>query len=434
MNSINEKRLSNQPFLFMKIFERYLHRNPLSFCPVFSRELSLIVIIPVLDEPELFKTLDSLRACRLTKGNVGVIVVVNHAENCDAEIKRKNEETFKSLRAYISATDTPGLEFYITSAFDLPVSESGVGVVRKMAMDAAAWYFYTENRPNGIIASLDADTLVEANYFEELLRYFDASDAAGVAIHYAHRWEEVDGCLREAIIKYEIYLRYYCRALRYTGHPYAYQCIGSAFACRAADYVAQGGMSKKQAGEDFYFLQKLIATGRFADLTTTTVWPSSRISSRTPFGTGQSVRKIMEDGGNFLTYNPAAFRVLKSFFDGIPLLFRAEDETAGNYMQQQPECLCRFLETTAFPQKIREINDNVASLPVFRKRFYDYFNAFRVLKYLNFVHAGYFEKVPVESAVAGLLEAGGYTCPDTLGEILSFLRLGDKTPGFLLSL
>lgn len=413
----------------MKIFERYLHRNPPFFHPAFSGELSLIVIIPVLDEPELFETLDSLRACRLTKGRAGVIVVVNHAENCGPEIKKRNEATLTALREYVAAIRTPGPEFHIASAFDLPVAESGVGVVRKMAMDAAVGYFYAEKRPDGIIASLDADTLVEANYFEELLRYFGESDAAGAAIHYAHRWEGADPKLQEAIVKYEMYLRYYCRALRYTGHPHAYQCIGSAFACRAADYVAQGGMNKKQAGEDFYFLQKLIATGRFADLTTTTVRPSSRISSRTPFGTGQSVRKIMEDGGIFLTYNPAAFRVLKSFFEDIPLLYRAEEQAVRDYVRKQPECLRRFLESAAFPEKIREINDNVASLPFFRKRFYDYFNAFRVLKYLNFIHAGYFGKLPVETAVAELLEACGRTCPAAPREIISFLRSEDKTAG-----
>lgn len=418
----------------MNVFERYLHRNPLSFYPAFSGGLSLIVIIPVLDEPELFETLDSLRACRLTKGGAGVIAVVNHAENCDAEIKKRNEATLKALREYVSAARTPGPEFCIVPAFDLPVAESGVGVVRKMAMDAAAWYFYTAKRPDGIIASLDADTLVEANYFEELIRYFGTSDAAGVAIHYAHRWDGAERELQEAIVKYELYLRYYCRALRYTGHPHAYQCIGSAFACRASDYAAQGGMNKKQAGEDFYFLQKLIATGRFADLTTTTVLPSSRISSRTPFGTGQSVRKIMEDGGVFLTYHPAAFRVLKPFFEGISSLYRAEEQTVRDYMRKQPECLRRFLESAAFPEKIREVNDNVASLPFFRKRFFDYFNAFRVLKYLNFVHAGYFEKLPVETAAAELLAACGRACPGTPREIVSFLRAEDKTAGFFISL
>lgn len=414
----------------MRVFERYFDRNTLPFDPAFCGNLSLIVILPVLDEPELFKTLDSLCACRLDGREAGVIVIVNHAENCDAEVKRRNEAAYEALIAYKAAVHTPGLEFCVLPAFDLPVSQSGVGVARKMAMDAAAWYFYTKRRPDGIIVSLDADTLVEANYFEELFRCFTAADVAGVAINYAHRWDGVGPELQEAIVKYEMYLRYYCRALRYAGHPHAYQCIGSAFACRAADYVAQGGMSRKQAGEDFYFLQKLIATGRFADLTTTTVYPSARISSRTPFGTGQSVRKIMEDHGTFMTYHPEAFCVLKSFFEGISLLYGADEQTAGDYMRRQPECLHRFLKTADFLQKIREINDNVASLPFFRKRFYDYFNAFRVLKYLNFVHDGYFEKQPVEKAVAALLEKTGQSCPGTLSEILSLLREGDRNGSF----
>lgn len=409
----------------MKAFERYFNRNTLSFYPVFYGNLSLIVILPVLDEPDLFKTLDSLRACRLTGKEVGVIVVVNHAENCEAQVKERNKATFEALLEYKSS-NTPGLEFCVIPAFDLPASESGVGVARKMAMDAAAWYFYTKMRADGIIASLDADTLVEENYFEELFRCFAASDVAGVSVNYAHRWEEAEQGVREAIVKYELYLRYYSRALRYTGHPYAYTCIGSAFACRAADYVAQGGMNKRQAGEDFYFLQKLMSTGRFAELPTTTVLPSARISLRTPFGTGQSVRKIMEEGGIFLTYNPEAFRELRLFFEGLPLLYRADEEAIARYMWQQPEGLCRFLQAASFVQNVLEINGNVASLPLFRKRFYDYFNAFRVLKYLNFVHDGYFEKLPIERAVAVFLEEIGQTCPDTIYGILSLLRMRDK--------
>lgn len=52
-------------------------------------------------------------------------------------------------------------------------------------------------------------------------------------------------------LPYELYLRYYQQALEYCGHPYAYTCIGSAFAVRAADYVLQGGMNKRQAGKIF---------------------------------------------------------------------------------------------------------------------------------------------------------------------------------------
>lgn len=113
------------------------------------------------------------------------------------------------------------------------------------------------------IASLDADTLVAPGYLTGIIRKFRNSRVAGITLAYAHRYEgeECTEILRQAIIRYELYLRYYQQALEYCGHPYAYTCIGSAFAVRAADYVLQGGMNKRQAGEDFYFIQKLISTG-----------------------------------------------------------------------------------------------------------------------------------------------------------------------------
>lgn len=410
----------------MKVFERYFNRNVPSFYPEFSGNLSLIVILPVFDEPELFRTLDSLAACLRTGITVGVILVVNHPDNCEEEIKKRNEATYNKLQEYKLKSDNPGIQFCVARAFDLPASDSGVGVVRKMAMDAAAWYFYQNGRTDGIIASLDADTLVESNYFEELYRCFAQTNVAGVAIYYAHVLEIPDRVLRDAIVKYETYLRYYCRALHFSGHPYAYSCIGSAFACRVLDYVAQGGMNKRQAGEDFYFLQKLIATGRFANLNTTAVYPSARVSSRTPFGTGQSVAKIIADDGIFLTYNWNAFRELKSFFEGIPLLYKEEGAMVYKYMNRQSAALCEFLKNSEFPQKIREINANVASLPLFRKRFFDYFNAFRVLKYLNFVHAGYFERQCIEEAVYALFNEFSQKCPPTLYEVLLILRDWDR--------
>ena len=69
---------------------------------------------------------------------------------------------------------------------------------------------------------------------------FRKHKVAGVSIAYEHRLEG-EKEKREAMVKYELYLRYYQQALKYAGHPYAYTCIGSAFAVRACDYVAQEG-------------------------------------------------------------------------------------------------------------------------------------------------------------------------------------------------
>ena len=389
----------------MKVFDRYFSKNPPVIVPDFPDTLSLIVTVPVYDDPDIFFTIDSLADCSLTSGSVGVIVLVNYAEDCGADVKKRNDALYMKLLEYVSGQPDTGMQFRICRAFDLPAKQSGVGVARKIAMDLSAAFFYRNGRIDAPILSLDADTWVEPNYLEEVVRYFQEKSVAGVSIAYAHRLEEADMTVqaREAIMKYELYLRYYRLALEYTGHPHAYHCIGSAFAVRTLDYVAQGGMNKRQAGEDFYFLQKLIATGRYATLQSTQVYPSPRFSGRTPFGTGQAVRQIVQESGHFRVYHPQAFRDLKCFFQGISTLYKVDEAGVSGYFQQQTKDIRLFLSQMNGIAVLAEINANCASVEQFMKRFFDNFNAFRVLKYLNFVHESCYSKIDILSAANKLL-------------------------------
>lgn len=392
----------------MKIFERYFSKNPVSSLPDFPETVSLVIIIPIFDDPDIFRTIDSLAACVLPPGGVGVLMVVNHAENCASEVKIRNIRLFSEIQEYTTRFTDTEIYFRTVGAFDLPCKQSGVGCARKLAMDRAARYFYQKRKGEGIIASLDADTCVEKNYLTELQHYFAAKDVAGVSVDYEHSWETAGNPKEiEAICKYELYLRYYRKCLEYVGHPYAFSCLGSAFAVNVRDYVALGGMNKRQAGEDFYFIQKLISTGRFAHLSTTKVYPSARISERTPFGTGQAVKQILLGKGCWKTYHFGAFRLLKPFFDSLEELYGAENPKIESFIHRQPEGLRDFLSDHDMSAVIREVNDNCASLYQFRKRFFDYFNAFRVLKYLNYVHPAYFVKQDIEEAACCLLKEIG---------------------------
>lgn len=406
----------------MDVFGRYFSRNVVVSLPDFPAGISLIAIIPVFNDDDIFKTLDSLSSCRRRNVRVGVVIVVNHGENCPENIKEHNRCLFRKICDYTRELAAPDLFFHLIEAFDLPAKQAGVGYARKIAMDCAALYFQEQGCPDGVIASLDADTLLQKNYFEELIWTFENTFLAGVSIAYEHPLDVADPGVREAIIKYELYLRYYCLALRYAGHPYAFQCIGSAFAVRAIDYVAQGGMNKRQAGEDFYFLQKLISTGRFADLTATKVYPSARLSERTPFGTGQAVKQIIADRGEYQTYHLEAFRALKSFFCGLDVLYEADEGRIRQYVEKQAVPLRCFLDTMDFIGMVSEINANVASAGLFRKRFFDSFNAFRVLKYLNYVHPYHYPKMDILAAAVSLLVDCKQYVPGSAEEALSLLR------------
>lgn len=413
----------------MKVFDRYFSKNSEVLLTDFPERVDLIVILPVFDDPDVFRTLDSLNDCRKLQVPVGVIVAVNYAENCSLQVKVRNQQLAQALQEYVSERPHPGIHYHIIRAFDLPARSAGVGLARKIAMDAAAFWFYRNAKPDGIIASLDADTLVGEDYFPLLREAFTGNTRAGVALDFRHVWEKVCPPTQiSAICKYELYLRYYRMCLAFIGHPYAFTCLGSAFAVRARDYVAEGGMNKRQAGEDFYFIQKLIATGRFARLKTVCVYPSARLSVRTPFGTGQAVKQILKESGEYVTYCFEAFRILKFFFAESEKWFRLSRQELNDLIALQPVELREFLKETDFQEMLQEVNANSASFQQFRKRFFDNFNAFRVLKCLNYMHTHFFTRQPVENEARKLAGALGWRTDHLkdVRELLEFFREKDR--------
>lgn len=71
---------------------------------------------------------------------------------------------------------------------------------------------------------------------------------------------------------------------------------------------------------------------------------------------------------------------------------------------------------------IAEANANCASCQQFIKRFFDHFNAFRVLKYLNYIHENQYSKMDVADESYQLFQVMGYPWADNLMENLEFLR------------
>jgi hypothetical protein len=73
-------------------------------------------------------------------------------------------------------------------------------------------------------------------------------------------------------------------------------------------------MNRRQAAEDFYFLQQLAKTSGIASLSGTVVRPSARPSVRVPFGTGRAVQLQVDEQLTPFRFCPAeAFSVLKQW-------------------------------------------------------------------------------------------------------------------------
>ena len=415
--------------MILKIINKYLTNHVPDFNSFQkpSENTEIIVVIPVYREKEhIFKTLSSLSECENPGIDVEVILLFNASENASNEVLEEQKNVAEIVRKNYQNHDS-WLTFIVEERYNMPKKHFGAGMARKTGMDIALSRFFSIDKSEGVIVSLDADSLVEPNYFKAIYDWFKTPEKNGASIYFEHPLEgnEFPPEVYEGIIKYELHLRYYMQAWRETGFPYAFHTIGSAMAMRASAYARIGGMPKKQAGEDFYFLQKLIPLGHFGEINNTKVFPSPRPSDRVIFGTGAAITNHLSGIGNInLTYNYQAFIDLKHFFSIRSQLFEIKNSEFEKWILQLTNPIKDFLTETHFLTDLELLKSNCGSCEVFKKRFFEIFNAFKVVKYLNFAHNGYFEKISVMDAGLAFLKNNNFSITglSTEKKLLEFYR------------
>lgn len=389
--------------------DEYLNRS--KFQPAInqdpSSETGMIVVIPCYLEPDILKTLESLAQCKPIQSGIEVIIVINHPENSSEKDKNFNYNTLGIINDWISGYSPKILSIIPIGPFDLPKKWAGAGLARKRGMDEAVNRFNKLKNPEGIIVSLDADTLVENNYLTEIERHYsDHPDNVGATIAFRHQVEGLKGRHLEGIQLYEKYLEYYKNAVAYTGYPWSMITIGSAFTVTAEAYVKRGGMNRRKAGEDFYFLQNLAHQGIIGEIRTTCVHPSARLSDRIPFGTGPILRKWMDGETDLsLTFNFQAFIDLKNLFDQRHRLYRINENGYLDFLKKLPLAVSEFLRYDWYWFEIEDLIKNCSKPEVFDVRFFHKFNAFRILKFLNFSHEKYYSRVDLNQQAELLKKA-----------------------------
>jgi len=363
----------------------------------------LIVVIPCYNEPDIIKTLNSLENCEGTKKKIEVIIVINSSEITNNEVIDQNKKTKNEIKEWVCEVSTNHHTYHTILIENTPKKIAGAGYARKVGMDEAVRRFLLAEVENGIICSLDADSLVSPNYFIEIEKLFNENESCnGCSIYFEHatKGNEFTEEVYRRITEYELHIRYYKLALKHIGFPYYHYTVGSSFAVSANAYCKQGGMNKKQAGEDFYFLQKIMPIGNYYELNTTTVYPSSRPSDRVPFGTGPIINQYLEKPKKeFLTYNFEAFDPLKQLFADKNLFFKANSNKLENILSNHHPSMKAFLKKNHYKSAIETINKNTVQLKNFEKRFFNWFDGFKVIKYLNFAHENYYHKQPINKAV-----------------------------------
>ncbi len=379
-------------------FERYAYQEAVFRDVAIPEDTRLIVTIPSYNEPAVELAVASLFNCRLPPCSVLILVLINEPEEASASVSNSNQ---KSLDALSSLEVPAGFQLtFQRHAFT--AKKAGVGLARKVLMDEAARLF-ARIEANGVIVCFDADCTCSDNFLTEVHAAFEDTGTKAAITFFEHPLDNPE------IIQYELFLRYYISGLRYAGFPYAHQTLGSCMAVRSDIYKRQGGMNTRKAGEDFYFLHKVIALGDFREINSATVFPSSRVSNRVPFGTGHAIEKI-KALEVYTVYDPRGFEDLKAVFSQVRKYYVGEEFTV-------PRSVDAFYRHSDFSEDLVRIRTSSNSFSTFQQHFFGWWDGFKVLKYIHFARDNYYPNVALELALEAL---------DSKYWQLSFERANDR--------
>ena len=351
-----------------------------------------------------------------------ILIVVNQRADASVPETADNLATVRTLPFWKQQYNVNNL-FWIDAAspgMELPPKQ-GVGLARKIGLDLALPLLDYE-AADPLLICLDADTLVQPDYLSAITRHFSTSTAGGTSIPYRHLPADTDAG-RNAIERYELFLRIYVLGLKSAASPYAFHTVGSAMACRASSYVDSGGMNRRQAGEDFYFLQQLHKTAGVDALTGTVVHPSPRTSQRVPFGTGRAVGDMLKDGEERLMfYHPDVFRITGEWLECVKRCSSLDGTALIERAGLIAPALRSYLEQAGFVEAWDSLRYQKPPGERLMAAFHEWFDAFRTMKLIHFLSDHTYLRVPPESGVPPLLERAGFSSPPDLRGQLELLR------------
>lgn len=386
-----------------------------------SPELGISICIPCYNETEIVDAVHGIYQCTVGYCHCEIIVLINESDIESSEIQAVNHQAYNDLLAYKSKNHRKDVSLHPIYVRNIPAKRAGVGLARKLAMDEAAYRLLSVRGSQKIISCYDADSRCDPNYLCELFSFFSSSPQFdAVSIDYAHPLDQDN---REQIINYELHLRYFIEMQRLLHLPFAFHTVGSSMAVRARAYKSEGRMNTKKAGEDFYFLQKFISKKKCGELHSTTIYPSSRVSDRVPFGTGRAISGMLESDDTYTTYNHRSFKVLRSLLDKQKELWKIDKSKVVSVIETiDNQVFVDYLMQIGAVAKIQEIKINTKSYPSFAKRFYQWFDAFQLMKYLHHMRDNGYSQIPIGEASRWLIGHLGQQVENDLVDRLKILR------------
>ncbi|MAV58751.1 MAG: hypothetical protein CMG07_02245 [Candidatus Marinimicrobia bacterium] len=369
----------NQPIKKYLLKKSLHHKWSLNSKPN-QKTYSFIISIPSYAEHNYIrKTLNSIsNQNNLLLKKTLIIIVINNKINDENKILNSNLKTIELIKLF------KNLNIHYVDAFSynnaLPTKQAGVGLARKIGFDIGLKF----SNENTIFCSLDADTIISEKYLLEIKKFYNNKNTTSAVINFKHI-RSSSSILNKSIKLYEEFIKTTSLHLKKANSPYYYHSIGSTITCTAHAYASVGGMSKRKATEDFYFLESLAKYKKVKTINEILVYPSSRISNRVYLGTGFRMEQSSKGYDlKELFFKKQSFLILSKWLKLGKKSMNVKIDTLLLKANIINENLPNFLNE----QKIKRIWDGLQksspSNKHFEKQFHRWFDALKTIKLLKY--------------------------------------------------
>lgn len=323
-----------------------------------------VVVVPACNENS-----DFLRAPPPANGRSLMILVINQTASAHPSVALANQSLFNAALARCETVWDSGRSFSGFKLLLLQDSQAhrdillidkfrkgrqllpkgGVGNARKIGADLATYLIHAGRIESRWIRCTDADVKLPDSYFRCTADYASDKNIAALIYPFRHGGSGATAASDNvglATQLYELSLRYYVAAFEAVGSPYAFHTIGSTVAIDVNHYAKVRGFPRREAGEDFYLLNKLAKSGKVLQMEEgppcRPIKITARLSDRVPFGTGAAVNKMtaLEDVvQDYRFYDPRVFGLLGLWLQSWPAIWLTQSsQLQGDLFAGHADC------------------------------------------------------------------------------------------------
>ncbi|RDH45479.1 hypothetical protein [Zooshikella ganghwensis] len=363
-----------------------------------TRQFKSVLVVPCFNET--LQSLERLLQPLNIEDSWLVVLVVNAPNNATSQQLASNHKLLNQLNVDHKTCLSSLILFnqhwlYIvnrSTAPNLIPAKSGVGLARKIGADIACRLIHQGIVRFPWIFSTDMDAVLPADYLEQVIEHPCAPNNCSAFIYnYQHLADAHDLTVSQQL--YDIRLRYYVLALRWAGSHYAFHTTGSLLAIHSEAYTKVRGFPCRNAGEDFYCLNKLAKVGKIISLRGQPITIDARLSDRVPFGTGpalHSISTLSEPKKDYLYYNPECFDALKKLLS----IFKTKKNLTKDYFEKQLEQLPQEVTNALTTLKINQFKKHITQQKLegdkLKEHFHHWFDGFKTLKLIHYLRDNHF--------------------------------------------